>query len=105
MAGHPHTLTIAADVTEFDMRVLVDRCLVEAFMLGGRAVMTSMGPTECRTKGCKTTAPGTAMLLVAHTDVVVRSLEVHTVGCGWTDPPYKGDGPFSVEGRVVPKTL
>ena len=40
-------------------------------------------------------------LLMGHTTITVNSAEVHSIGYGWTDPPYMGDGPFQVEGRTV----
>ena len=63
--------------------------------------MTSMGPSECTGKNCKTVAPGTGVMLMGVTDITVRSTAVHAVGCGWTTPPYMGNGPFTVEGRRV----
>ena len=85
------------------MRILVDRCIVEAFMMKGRHSFTSMGPQDVaeRSKGAVPGTPGTSVLLMAHTAITVKSVEAHAVGCGWTDPPDMGDGPFTVEGRAV----
>ena len=58
--------------------------------MGGRASFTSSGPSTLNG-----TAPGTAVKLFSETGVDVSRAEVHTMGCGWTDPPYIGDGPFT----------
>ena len=103
MSGHPVHVTVSKSESVFDMRILIDRCIVEAFVLGGRHSFTSMGPQDVveRRKGAVPGTPGTAILLIGHTAITVKSAEVHAIGCGWTDPPYMGDGPFQVEGRTV----
>lgn len=80
--GHPFHITLKKGEAEFDMRVLVDRCIVEAFMMGGRADFTSMGPTESRAKGGSATTPGTKMLLMGHSAITVKSAVVHAMGAG-----------------------
>ena len=100
---HPVFITIYKDETEFDMRILVDRCIVEAFVMGGRHAFTSMGPQDAHEAGKNPvpSVPGTAMLLMAETAITVKSAQVYSMGCGWTDPPYIGEGPFTVDGRTV----
>ena len=41
------------------------------------------------------------MLLMAETAITVKSAQVYSMGCGWSDPPYMGEGPFMVAGRTV----
>ena len=111
MGGHPVFITVEKGISVFDIRVLVDRCIVEAFLMGGRHSFTSMGPQDVaeRSKGAVPGVPGTAIMLMGHTDVTVNSVEVWEIGCGWTDPPYMGFGPtasameqsLQVEGRTV----
>lgn len=80
--------------------------IVEAFLLGGRHSFTSMGPQDVaeRAKGAVPGVPGTAIMLMSlgHTAITVKSAEIYSMGCGWTDPPYMGEGPFQIEGRTVP---
>ena len=38
---------------------------------------------------------------MAGAPITVKSAVVHAVGCGWTDPPYMGNGPFTIPGRTV----
>ena len=66
------------------------RCIVEAFVMGGRADFTSPSPPTVNNS-----APGTAVKLFSGTGIRVSSATVHSMGCGWTDPPYIGDGPFT----------
>ena len=69
--------------TDLDIRVLVDRSVVEAFVQGGRVVFS------------KTYNP--AVLYVPDTIVAVQawdvdlqaSATVYSMGCGWTNPPWQ----------------
>ena len=69
--------------TTLDIRLLVDRSIVEAFVMGGRAVFS------------KVYAP--ALLMVPDTHVSLQAwggpltadVEVHSMGCGWTAEPYQ----------------
>ena len=71
--------------TTLDIRVLVDRSIVEAFIMGGRVVFS------------KTYNP--AVLYVPDTHVAVHSwdtsaalsasADVFSMGCGWTQEPYQ----------------
>jgi sucrose-6-phosphate hydrolase SacC (GH32 family) len=77
--------------TEFEMRILVDRCIVEAFLMGGRVAFTSHGPR----RSDPAEIPGTEIRLFSTTGVTVTSAVVHSMSCGWTDPPTIGNGPFA----------
>ena len=69
--------------TTLDIRLLVDRSIVEAFVMGGRVVFS------------KVYAP--ALLMVPDTHVALQAwgapltadVEVHSMGCGWTADPYQ----------------
>lgn len=69
--------------TQLDLRVLVDRSVVEVFVMGGRVVFS------------KTYRP--QVLYVPDTNVVVQAwgatltsaVDVFAMGCGWTNPPYQ----------------
>jgi len=65
------------------MRFLVDRSIVEVFVMGGRVVFTK--------------AYNPAVLYVPDTNVAVHawgvaattSIDVFSMGCGWSNPPYQ----------------
>ena len=63
--------------TAVNVRVLVDRALVEAFVADGRAVLTQAIAWEDSTVHVESSTGATA-------DVIVYSM-----GCGWNDPPYE----------------
>ena len=67
-----------------DLRILVDRSVVEVFVQGGRAVFS------------KTFAPSVLYVpdtwLAVHAwgvPVTLETIDVHSMGCGWTDPPWQ----------------
>lgn len=70
--------------TVLDIRIMVDRSIVEVFVMGGRAVFTkSYNP---------------AVFYIPDTNVAVQawgaaaltaSVDVFSMGCGWTNPPYQ----------------
>jgi hypothetical protein len=70
MQGHPIFLTMYEGEAEFDMRILTDRCMVEAFVMGGRHAMTSMGPQDVaeRSKGATPGVAGGSILESVHID-------------------------------------
>ena len=76
--------------TEFELRILVDRCIVEAFLMGGRAAFTSSGPATAAGA-----PPGTAVKVFSATGVRLAAATVYSMGCGWTNPPTIGVGPFT----------
>jgi hypothetical protein len=68
--------------TVVDMRLLVDRSIVEAFIMGGRTVFTkTFGPPQI---------PDTNVVVeAAGADATANSVEVWSMGCGWTAVPYQ----------------
>merc|ERR1712151_120514 len=62
--------------TSLDVRILVDRSIVEFFVSGGRAVYTARYYPE----------PGSGgnIVVVANTDTAFLSAKVYEMGCGWT---------------------
>ena len=68
-----------------DLRILVDRSVVEVFVQGGRAVFS------------KTFAPSVIYVSDIHVAVhafgdaplTLETIDVHSMGCGWTDPPWQ----------------
>ena len=75
---------IFQDEATVDIRLLVDRSIVEAFVMGGRVVFTKMFyPADG-------TVPDTHVALqAAGAAVTVGSVQVFSMGCGWSDPPYQ----------------
>jgi sucrose-6-phosphate hydrolase SacC (GH32 family) len=66
-----------------DMRILVDRSIVEVFVMGGRAVFSkTYNPAVLY-------VPDTNIALQAWGTAVTASVDVHSMGCGWTNPPYQ----------------
>ena len=86
---------ILARETALELRILVDRSVVEVFVMGGRAVFTkSFLPSVLY-------VPDTHVVLQAWGDVAaltLPSVEVYSMGCGWTDPPYQPHGPHPTRG-------
>ena len=71
--------------TALELRVLVDRSVVEVFVMGGRAVFSkTFAPSVLY-------VPDTHVALQAWGDVdaLAASVDVYSMGCGWTDPPYQ----------------
>ena len=66
------------------MRLLVDRSVVEAFIMGGRVVFsTTYRPSVLY-------VPDTHISLHAWgTPLINASIDVFSMGCGWTDAPYQ----------------
>ena len=68
--------------------MLVDRSVVEVFAMGGRVVFS------------KTYNPG--LLYVPDTNIALQtwgagttaSIDVWSMGCGWSDPPYQPNPTF-----------
>ena len=64
--------------TSFDMRILVDRSMIEAFFMGGRAVFTmAHAPMDGG-------APPTFVNLISRNVSTDASVEVLSMSCGWT---------------------
>ena len=78
-----HSAVCIRGETTLDIRLLVDRSIVEAFVMGGRVVFS------------KVYSP--ALLMVPDTHVAIQAwgapvfadVEVHSMGCGWTAVPYQ----------------
>ena len=73
--------------TALELRLLVDRSVVEVFVMGGRAVFSkTFAPSVLY-------VPDTHVALQAWGDVdaLTASVDVYSMGCGWTDPPYQPD--------------
>ena len=65
----------------FDMRIVVDRSIIEAFLMGGRAVFTEKWSTA------KGEAPETFVSLTSNF-ATTASANVWSMGCGWTEEPW-----------------
>ena len=78
----------------FDLRILVDRQVVETFVHGGRCVFTQV-------TGVQGTTPGTSVTISAQTAVAVASARVFSMGCGWTDPAYSPTAPVAEEAHLL----
>lgn len=71
--------------TQLDLRILMERCVVEVFVMGGRVVFS------------KTYSP--QVLYVPDTNVVVQAwvatltsaVDVFAMGRGWTNSPYQSE--------------
>jgi hypothetical protein len=76
------TLIIFKDQTHIEIRLVVDRSIVEVFVMSGRAVFTkTFGPHF---------APDTHVVVEAAAEhAAVQSAEVWSMGCGWTNAPYQ----------------
>jgi len=68
-----------------DLRVLVDRSVVEVFIMGGRVVFSkTFLPNPLY-------VPDTNVVLEAWGTTANASVAVFSMGCGWTDPPYSSN--------------
>ena len=68
-----------------DLRILVDRSVVEVFVQGGRAVFSkTFAPSVLY-------VPDTWLAVHAFGDapLTLETIDVHSMGCGWTDPPWQ----------------
>ena len=68
-----------------DLRILVDRSVVEVFVQGGRAVFSkTFAPSVLY-------VPDTAIAVHAFgaAPLTLESVAVYSMGCGWTDPPWQ----------------
>jgi hypothetical protein len=69
--------------TTVDIRVLVDRSIIEVFVMGGRAVFTKTYNPEVLY------VPDTNVALQAWGTAITADIDVWSMGCGWTNPPYQ----------------
>lgn len=69
--------------TTLDIRILVDRSIVEVFVMGGRAVFTKDYNPKLLY------IPDTNIALQAWGTEIRASVDVFSMGCGWTNPPYQ----------------
>jgi len=68
---------------ELSLRVLVDRSVVEVFVMGGRVVFTkTYNPSVLY-------VPDTNVVLHAWGNSLTASADVFSMGCGWTGQPYQ----------------
>jgi len=68
---------------ELSLRVLVDRSVVEVFVMGGRVVFTkTYNPSVLY-------VPDTNVVLHAWGNSLTASADVFSMGCGWTAEPYQ----------------
>eukprot|EP01046_Picozoa_sp_COSAG06_P045352 COSAG06_NODE_6257_length_3011_cov_2.619849_1_plen_229_part_10 len=89
--------------TQLDFRVLCDRSIVEAFLMGGRGVFSQGTNDAFPGSGNRTWSPGggsnsnlslskaypTAVQAVAGgTETTIASVQVYSMGCGWTEQPW-----------------
>ena len=73
--------------TTLMLRILVDRSIVEAFVMGGRAVLTkAFNPSVLY-------VPDTHVAVHAwgSAAITVESLDVFAMGCGWASAPYQAN--------------
>ena len=92
------TFPILKGETTLDLRVLVDRSIVEVFFMGGRAVFSkTFNPAVLY-------VPDTHVVLQAWgADLTVGSVDVFSMGCGWADPPYQPNPTLdSISGPATP---
>ena len=81
------SFSILKGESAIDLRLLVDRSVVEVFVMGGRVVFSATyAPSVLY-------VPDTHIALHAWGSttggVTATSIEVYSMGCGWTDPPYQ----------------
>lgn len=71
--------------TSLELRLLIDRSVVEVFVMGGRVVFSATYAPRVLY------VPDTVVALHAWgTDAAVTaSVDVYSMGCGWSDPPYQ----------------
>jgi len=81
----PASFHILKGETTVDMRILVDRSVVEVFIMGGRVVFSKTYEPQTMY------VPDTNIALQAWgtTPLDIESLDVFSMGCGWTNPPYQ----------------
>ena len=72
------TFTLLPGETTVDIRIVVDRSIVEAFVMGGRGVLTKTVHDSIDTN----------VLLFSGSGAVAKSAEVWSMGCGWDPVPY-----------------
>ena len=92
----PSELNSTAGSVRIDLRVLVDRSIVEAFLLGGRVALTKTLPIPAASA-----LSDTAVQLVSYAQaearpqqgqvVMVQNATVWSMGCGWDAVPYTDD--------------
>jgi hypothetical protein len=66
-----------------DIRLLVDRSIVEVFVMGGRVVFSKVYAPALLM------VPDTHVALQAWDAPVTADIDVHSMGCGWTAEPYQ----------------
>ena len=96
--GYGHRTTgsfpIFKDEREVDFRVLCDRSIVEAFLMGGRAVFAAgtngafPGSTNLTWDGDLHYGYPTAVQIFAGGVETIASAAVYSMGCGWVDEPW-----------------
>jgi len=94
--GHRTTGTfqIFKEEREVDFRVLCDRSIVEAFLMGGRAVFSETtddafpGSNNQTWDGDLRYGYPTAVQIFASGVETIASAVVYAMGCGWVDEPW-----------------
>merc|ERR1712166_98964 len=84
-AGSPTTahFQILKGETSLEIRMLVDRSIVEVFVMGGRVVFTQMfNPAVLY-------VPDTNVALHSWGTNAIATVDVFSMGCGWTNAPYQ----------------
>ena len=74
---------IHKDEEVLDIRVLVDRSLVEVFVMGGRVVFTKTYTLPLLY------VPDTHVALHSWGAAATASVDVFSMGCGWADEPWQ----------------
>ena len=77
------TFPIYRDEKVLDIRVLVDRSLVEVFVMGGRVVFTKTYELPLLY------VPDTNVVLQSWGVAATASVDVFSMGCGWADEPWQ----------------
>lgn len=78
------TFPILAGETALEMRLLVDRSTVEVFVMGGRVVFSATYRPSVLY------VPDTHIALHAWGSAAMNaSVDVYSMGCGWTEAPYQ----------------
>ena len=76
--SHTEAFDVLPDETSLDLRVLIDRSVVEVFVMGGRATQISHDyPAEGDGSGFH-------LLNWGQAPVTVSNLSIASMGCGWT---------------------
>ena len=74
---------ILKNETVLDLRVLVNRSVVEVFVMGGRVVFSKTHRPEVLY------VSGTNVVIQAWGETLTTGVNVFAMGCGWVNPPYQ----------------